>query len=86
MLYPTTNRPQIAGLMLLLAALVMLTTVAPVKAAFAQPRHAVERDAAQASDVEALGLRARAVDTLMRDVSVAAQLAETALELAESLR
>jgi len=45
-----------------------------------------ERDAAQASDVEALGLRARAVDTLMRDVSVAAQLAETALELAESLR
>jgi LPPG:FO 2-phospho-L-lactate transferase len=40
------------------------------------------RDAAQASDVEALGLRARAVDTIMRDPEAAARLARAALALA----
>ena len=37
-LYPTTNRPQIAGLMLLLAALVMLTTVALTNGTLANPK------------------------------------------------
>jgi LPPG:FO 2-phospho-L-lactate transferase len=41
-----------------------------------------ERDAEQTRDVEALGMRARAVDTLMRDVGVATALARQALELA----
>ncbi len=45
-----------------------------------------QRDAAQERDVEALGLRARVVDTLMRDVAAAARLAEATLGLAESLR
>jgi LPPG:FO 2-phospho-L-lactate transferase len=44
------------------------------------------RDADQLADVEALGLRARAVDSLMRSPEIAAQLARTALELARSLR
>jgi LPPG:FO 2-phospho-L-lactate transferase len=44
------------------------------------------RDAAQLPDVEALGLRARAVDTLMRSPEIAAELARTALALADSLR
>jgi LPPG:FO 2-phospho-L-lactate transferase len=43
------------------------------------------RDAAQQADVEALGLRARAVDTLMRDAEVAAGGAAAALALGESL-
>jgi LPPG:FO 2-phospho-L-lactate transferase len=43
------------------------------------------RDAAQAGDVEALGLACRVTDTLMRDAEVARALAETALELARSL-
>jgi LPPG:FO 2-phospho-L-lactate transferase len=41
-----------------------------------------ERDAGQARDVEALGLRVRVVDTLMRDVGVATELARAALALA----
>jgi len=39
------------------------------------------RDAEQLADVEALGLRARAVDTLMRDVEIAAGVARAALAL-----
>ena len=44
-----------------------------------------ERDAAQARDVEALGLACRTTDTLMRDPEIAAALARTALELAREL-
>jgi LPPG:FO 2-phospho-L-lactate transferase len=44
-----------------------------------------ERDADQAGDVEALGLRARVVDTIMVDLEAAARLARAALELAEQL-
>ncbi len=44
-----------------------------------------ERDAEQASDVEALGLTPRVVDTLMRDRVAAARIAAAALELAASL-
>jgi LPPG:FO 2-phospho-L-lactate transferase len=40
-----------------------------------------ERDAEQARNVEALGMRPRVVDTLMRDVGVATDLARQALEL-----
>jgi len=43
------------------------------------------RDAAQAGDVEALGLKTRVVDTLMRTPEIAASLARTALELAGEL-
>jgi LPPG:FO 2-phospho-L-lactate transferase len=43
------------------------------------------RDAAQAPDVEALGLRARACDTIMRDAGAAARLAREALALADEL-
>lgn len=43
------------------------------------------RDAAQAADIEALGLRARAVDTLMRDAEAAARVAGAALALADEL-
>jgi LPPG:FO 2-phospho-L-lactate transferase len=43
------------------------------------------RDAQQIGDVEALGLRARAVDTLMRNVEIAAGVARAALELGRSL-
>jgi LPPG:FO 2-phospho-L-lactate transferase len=45
-----------------------------------------QRDAAQAADIEALGVRVRAVDTLMRDASVAASLARSALALAQPAR
>jgi LPPG:FO 2-phospho-L-lactate transferase len=45
-----------------------------------------ERDAAQVPDVQALGLRTRVVDTLMRDECIATALARSALELAEELR
>jgi LPPG:FO 2-phospho-L-lactate transferase len=45
-----------------------------------------ERDAAQARDVEALGLRALVTDTIMRDLAAAARLARDALALAEGLR
>jgi LPPG:FO 2-phospho-L-lactate transferase len=45
-----------------------------------------QRDAAQARDVEALGLAARAVDTLMRDVAISESLARTCLALADELR
>jgi LPPG:FO 2-phospho-L-lactate transferase len=44
------------------------------------------RDAEQARDVEALGLRARAVDTIMRDAAAAESVARAALELADALR
>jgi hypothetical protein len=40
------------------------------------------RDAEQSRDVEALGLRAVAVDTIMRDRDAAARLAQAALDLA----
>ena len=43
------------------------------------------RDAAQAKDVEALGLSCTATDTLMRRPEVARELARVALELARSL-
>jgi LPPG:FO 2-phospho-L-lactate transferase len=42
-----------------------------------------ERDASQARDVEALGLRVRVLDTLMRDAVVAEEVARAALTLAE---
>jgi hypothetical protein len=45
-----------------------------------------QRDAAQVRDVEALGLAARAVDTLMRDVAISEALARTCLALAEEVR
>ena len=45
-----------------------------------------ERDAEQLRDVAALGLAARAVDTLMRDVGVSEALARTCLALAEEIR
>ena len=41
------------------------------------------RDAALVPDVEALGLRCEAVETLMRDVAISEKLARTALALAE---
>jgi LPPG:FO 2-phospho-L-lactate transferase len=44
-----------------------------------------QRDAAQLPDVAALGLAARAVDTLMRDVAVSESLARTCLALAHEL-
>ena len=45
-----------------------------------------ERDADLATDIEAMGIRTRALDTIMGDVAVAQQLAEAALSLAASLR
>ena len=45
-----------------------------------------ERDAMQLRDVEALGLAARAVDTLMRDVAISEALARTCLALADEIR
>ncbi len=44
-----------------------------------------ERDAAQARDVETLGLACRVTQTLMRDADTARALAETALALARAL-
>ena len=44
-----------------------------------------QRDAAQAKDVEALGVRTAVVDTLMRDDAAAARLATATLALADSL-
>lgn len=44
-----------------------------------------ERDAAQAGDVRALGLRTVVVDTIMRDAAASAALARAALELAGQL-
>jgi LPPG:FO 2-phospho-L-lactate transferase len=43
------------------------------------------RDAGQVGDVESLGLRARAVDTIMRDATAAARLASAALALADEI-
>jgi len=45
-----------------------------------------ERDAEQADAVEALGLRTRVVDTIMRNAEASRRLAEAALALAGSLR
>ncbi len=45
-----------------------------------------ERDRREARDVEELGLATRVVDTIMRDATAAARLAEATLELAEQLR
>jgi LPPG:FO 2-phospho-L-lactate transferase len=45
-----------------------------------------QRDAEQVPDVEALGLAARAVDTLMRDVAISEALARACLALAEDIR
>jgi LPPG:FO 2-phospho-L-lactate transferase len=45
-----------------------------------------ERDADQAADVEALGLRTRVTDTIMRDAEASRRVAEAALDLAASLR
>ncbi len=44
-----------------------------------------ERDAAQLRDVEALGLRARAIDTIMRSPDAAARIARAALGLADEI-
>ena len=44
------------------------------------------RDRAELADVQALGLAAVAVDTIMRDAAAAESLAHAALELADSLR
>jgi LPPG:FO 2-phospho-L-lactate transferase len=44
-----------------------------------------ELDAGQAADIEALGVKTKVLDTLMRDDDVAAALAAATLELAESL-
>jgi LPPG:FO 2-phospho-L-lactate transferase len=44
------------------------------------------RDADLAGDIEAMGIRTRVLDTIMRDVSASADLAEAALTLAASLR
>ena len=43
------------------------------------------RDAAQAADVEALGLRAHVTDTIMRDADAAARLAAETLAFAATL-
>ena len=42
-----------------------------------------ERDAEQAADIEAMGLRVRVINTLMRDAEVAARVAEAELALAK---
>jgi len=44
-----------------------------------------ERDAEQSADIEAMDLRVRVVDTLMRDAKAAARVAEAALSLAVEL-
>jgi LPPG:FO 2-phospho-L-lactate transferase len=44
------------------------------------------RDAPETRDVEALGLRALAVDTIMRDLAASESLARATLELADRLR
>jgi len=44
-----------------------------------------ERDAAQRADVEALGLRVRVTDTVMRNADAAARLADAALALAREI-
>ncbi len=45
-----------------------------------------ERDRAEASDLDAMGLRAKVVDTIMRDVDASTRLARDVLELADALR
>jgi LPPG:FO 2-phospho-L-lactate transferase len=45
-----------------------------------------QRDAEQVRDIAALGLAARAVDTLMRDVAISEALARSCLALAEEIR
>jgi LPPG:FO 2-phospho-L-lactate transferase len=44
------------------------------------------RDAHLAADIEAMGIRTRVLDTIMRDVAGARRLAQAALSLVESLR
>jgi LPPG:FO 2-phospho-L-lactate transferase len=44
------------------------------------------RDADLAADIEAMGIRTRVLDTIMRDVSASAKLADAALALAAELR
>ena len=60
--------------------------VARIYAAFADGYVLDQRDRAEVADVEALGIRAVCVDTLMRNPNVAAALARSALELADALR
>jgi LPPG:FO 2-phospho-L-lactate transferase len=45
-----------------------------------------QRDAGQLGDVAALGLEARAVDTLMREIAISEALAHTCLALADEIR
>ena len=45
-----------------------------------------EQDADQANDIDAMGLGTRVLDTIMRDVEVAAAVADAALSLADTLR
>jgi len=45
-----------------------------------------KRDAEQAEDIAALGLRTAVTDTIMRDTDASRRLVEAALELADSLR
>jgi LPPG:FO 2-phospho-L-lactate transferase len=45
-----------------------------------------ERDSGRVASIEALGLQVRALDTLMRDVEIAAGVAGAALSLADALR
>ena len=60
------------------------------RALYRRPGHGAyvldERDAKQVEDIESLGLRARAVDSIMRDTRTSARLAEAALSLARELR
>jgi LPPG:FO 2-phospho-L-lactate transferase len=44
-----------------------------------------ERDAEQSAEIEAMGLRVRAIDTLMRDAGAARRVAQAALSLAAEL-
>ncbi len=60
--------------------------VARIYADFADGYVLDQRDRAEVADVEALGIRAVCVDTLMRNPNVAAALARSALELADALR
>ncbi len=45
-----------------------------------------ERDRAEAADIDAMGMRAKVVDTIMRDVDASTRLARDVLELADTLR
>ena len=45
-----------------------------------------ERDRAEAADIDAMGLRTKVVDTIMRDLDASTRLARDVLELADTLR